>query len=123
MLPSSLYTLYMIYLYPRVALQPITVHENERIPASLLVKSECCVLNSVANVSCMILSRVLSAGLIWQHDYPGISTFYLIDAVAWLGTIKISKMEFEREMPTNKATRAYYIVTFIIALSRIINPW
>jgi len=71
----------------------------------------------------MILSRVLSAGLIWQHDYPGISTFYLIDAVAWLGTIKISKMEFEREMPTNKATRAYYIVTFIIALSRIINPW
>jgi hypothetical protein len=87
------------------------------------VKSDCFAINSVINITTLILARILSTNLMWQHEYAQISTFYIIDALTWLGSIKICKMEFERELKTDLGCRIFWGVSFAVAVIKIIQPW
>ena len=124
LLPCIIYMGYAVYYYTtKLSEMNVIVTENERLPASLLVKADCFVAVAVTNIGCMILSRVLSASVIWQSEYPSVALFYLVDAVTWLLTVKICKLEFEREIGTCMASRLFWVLSFSVAAGRMINPW
>ena len=87
------------------------------------MKADCFAINSVVNIATLILARVLSSTLMWQHDYAQISTFYIVDALTWLGSIKICKMEFERELHTDLGCRIFWGVNFAVSVFKILQPW
>lgn len=129
LVPAAAYCMFLAVHYMKLSVMPVLAHESERIPASLvasgeqLVKSDCFSLAAVADISCMILASVLSEELIWQRAYPGVSTFYIIDAFAWIVSIKTAKMEFERHLSTHLVSRVYWSIACAVGLSRLVNPW
>ena len=87
------------------------------------MKSDCFVINAVVNIATMILSRVLSTTLMWQHDYPHVATFYIVDALTWLGCVNMAKMEFGRELKTDFVCRVFWATSFVVAAVKIVLPW
>lgn len=124
LLPASIYLVFGAYYYwYKLTTMNVITSDSSRLPASILVKADCFVTMTANNIVCMILSRVLSTAVIWQSEYPVLSPFYLVDGVAWLVSVKLSKMEFEREIGTHMASRAFWASSFTVAVCRLINPW
>ena len=76
----------------------------------------------MADVACVVLAGALSPELIWQREYPGVGAFYAVDAVAWVVSVKVAKMEFERRLPAHGVSRGYWALACAVSLGRLASP-